>query len=111
MAIGYILAEMAKALPGTASALAGLRYSLERDADEHAVRSTGNRLDLADAIRATSHRRPSGDFCSDIGNRLKELSTAQGDRGAANWTATLLVLALSASAAAVVLVLARVLGG
>lgn len=111
VAAGNVLAAMAKPLPGTTSALAGLRYSLERDADEHAVRSTGNRLDLADAIRATSHCRPSGAFCSNIGNRLKELSTAQGDRGAANWTAILLVLALSASAAAVVLVLARVLGG
>lgn len=107
LAAGKVMAAMAKPLPGTTLALAGLRYSLERDADEQAVRSTGSRLDLADAIRAASQQ--GGEPCSDIGRRISELSTSDGVRGAASWTAIVLVLTISAAAAGIVLLLSHVL--
>jgi Zn-dependent protease with chaperone function len=47
---GAALAAIAFPLPGTAAAHAGLRLSLERDADEFAVRQTGEPFSLASAI-------------------------------------------------------------
>lgn len=48
--IARVLRAIAGALPGTRSAERQLALSLERDADEHAVRATGDRLALASAI-------------------------------------------------------------
>ena len=45
-----MLAALARLIPGTKRAAAELAFSLERDADEYAVRSTGDPLALASAI-------------------------------------------------------------
>jgi Zn-dependent protease with chaperone function len=48
--LASLLAALGRLLPGTAAAEAGLRFSLERDADEYAVRATRDPLALASAI-------------------------------------------------------------
>jgi Zn-dependent protease with chaperone function len=48
--LGSMLASLGKGLPGTRRAHAQLSFSLERDADEYAVRSTRDPLALASAI-------------------------------------------------------------
>jgi Zn-dependent protease with chaperone function len=48
--LGACLAVVAWPIPGARAAERGLRLSLERDADEHAVRTTGAPLALASAI-------------------------------------------------------------
>jgi len=47
---GAVLAALARLLPGTRATERALRFSLERDADEYAVRRTDDRLALAGAI-------------------------------------------------------------
>lgn len=48
--VGGLLHSLGRALPGSRSELAHLRFSLERDADELAARGASNRLALASAI-------------------------------------------------------------
>jgi hypothetical protein len=48
--LGAVLAALGRLLPGTAQAERELRFSLERDADEYAVRRTRDPLALASAI-------------------------------------------------------------
>jgi Zn-dependent protease with chaperone function len=48
--VGACLAVVARPVPGARAAERGLRLSLERDADEHAVCTTGDPLALASAI-------------------------------------------------------------
>jgi hypothetical protein len=48
--VGAVLAALGRLLPGTARAERELRFSLERDADEYAVRRTQDPLALASAI-------------------------------------------------------------
>ena len=57
---GRVLCAIARPLPGTRAAERRLALSLERDADEHAVRSTGDRLALASAICKAAGVRTSG---------------------------------------------------
>lgn len=47
---GQLLAGLSRLLPGSRRALDHLHFQLERDADEYAVRRTGDRLALASAI-------------------------------------------------------------
>jgi Zn-dependent protease with chaperone function len=54
---GSGLAQAARLLPGTRPAEAGLRLSLERDADDYAVRTTGDPLGLASAICKVARTR------------------------------------------------------
>lgn len=56
---GSVFAALARLLPGTRAAERGLRFSLERDADEYAVRHTRDRLALASAICKAAVARPS----------------------------------------------------
>jgi hypothetical protein len=51
------LAQAARLLPGTRAAEAGLRLSLERDADSYAVQTTGDPLGLASAICKVARTR------------------------------------------------------
>lgn len=48
--LAQLLFGISRLLPGTRQALARLQFHLERDADEYAVRRTGDRLALAGAI-------------------------------------------------------------
>lgn len=48
--LGSALSLLSRALPGTGACERGLRLSLEREADEYAVRRTGDPLALASAI-------------------------------------------------------------
>ena len=48
--LARVLAAVARPIPGTRAAADAFRLSLERDADEHAVTSPGDRLALASAI-------------------------------------------------------------
>jgi Zn-dependent protease with chaperone function len=54
-----VLAALARPLPGTRAVERGLRFSLERDADEYAVRKTRDRLALASVICKAAVARPS----------------------------------------------------
>jgi bla regulator protein blaR1 len=54
---GSGLAQAARLLPGTRAAEAGLRLSLERDADNYAVQTTGDPLGLASAICKVARTR------------------------------------------------------
>ena len=53
-----VLAGLARPLPGTRRALECLRFHLERDADDYAVRRTGDRLALASAICKAAQGEP-----------------------------------------------------
>lgn len=57
---GELCHALSRPLPGGKRALASLRFHLERDADDYAVRRTGDRLALASAIckAATAKPRP-----------------------------------------------------
>lgn len=50
LVLGTAFGGLARLLPGTRAAQRGLAFSLERDADEYAVRATRNPLALASAI-------------------------------------------------------------
>jgi hypothetical protein len=53
--VAEICAGLGRPLPGTKRALAYLKFHLERDADDYAVRRTGDRLALASAICKAAH--------------------------------------------------------
>lgn len=56
--LASVLSALGRILPGTRSAEAELRFSLERDADEYAVRQTSDPLALASAICTAATGRP-----------------------------------------------------
>lgn len=59
--LSSVLVALGRMLPGTRSAEEALRFSLERDADDYAVRRTRDPLALASAIcKAASSRPPAG---------------------------------------------------
>ncbi len=59
--LSSVLVALGRMLPGTRCAAAELRFSLERDADDYAVRRTRDPLALASAIcKAASSRAPAG---------------------------------------------------
>jgi len=57
--LGSLLAALARPLPGTRATERRFRFSVERDADEYAVRRTQDRLALASAICKAAVARPS----------------------------------------------------
>lgn len=56
--VASLLAALGRLLPGTTAAERALRFSLERDADEYAVRQTRDPLALASAICKAATARP-----------------------------------------------------
>lgn len=56
--LASVLGALGRTLPGTRSAEAELRFSLERDADQYAVRCTSDPLALASAICKAATARP-----------------------------------------------------
>lgn len=56
--LGCACGGVARLLPGTRAAQRGLAFSLERDADEYAVRATRDPLALASAICKAAHTAP-----------------------------------------------------
>jgi len=67
--VASVLAALGRLLPGTRSAERELAFNLERDADEYAVRETGDPLALASAI------------CKAAGTPATRTLTALGGRG------------------------------
>ncbi|MDQ3729188.1 MAG: M56 family metallopeptidase, partial [Actinomycetota bacterium] len=56
--VAEVCAGAARPLPGTKRALRNLKFHLERDADDYAVRRTGDRLALASAICKAAQAKP-----------------------------------------------------
>lgn len=66
--IGGLLFSLARPIPGSKAALARLHFQLERDADEYAVRRTGDPLALASAIcKAASAPSPASAVVNSLG--------------------------------------------
>jgi len=74
--IAEICGALARLLPGTKRALATLRLHLERDADDYAVRQTGDQLALASAIckaaQSKAHPQSAAAFASLAGSGVSE---------------------------------------
>lgn len=84
--LGSVLSALSRLLPGTAAAKRQLTLSLERDADEFAVRATGDPLALASAICKAAGTKPSAALASLAGKggvsvRLEHLTNAPAARG------------------------------
>ena len=108
--IAQVLCAIARPLPGTGAAERRLVLSLERDADEHAVRLTGDRLALASAICKAAGVRTSGAALALSGNDavLARLDALLEPHPAGRPP---LVLALAAGQAAVLAAMALFLAG
>ncbi len=69
--LASMLVALGRLLPGTRSAEQELRFSLERDADDYAVRRTADPLALASAIcKAATSRTPMGTTALSGGGRV-----------------------------------------
>lgn len=79
--LGSLLTALGRALPGTRRAERELRFSLERDADEYAVRQTDDPLSLASAIckAAGAAPLPSAIGLSDGGRLTLRLDILAGE--------------------------------
>ncbi len=108
--LGSLLKALGRALPGTPRAERELRFSLERDADEYAVRQTDDPLSLASAIckAAGATPLPSTIGLSDGGRVTLRLDILAGEAPRAGRTLergarllglglTMMVLGLSAT--------------
>ena len=82
--LGSILGALGRVVPGTRAAESGLRFSLERDADEYAVRRTRDPLALASAIcKAALARRVAGATGLSGGSVTRRLDHLEGSVGRA----------------------------
>jgi Zn-dependent protease with chaperone function len=107
--LGQLLFAVSRPLPGTRRALEALHFHLERDADDYAVRRTGDSLALASAICKAAVTAPPTPTLAGLGGagvaeRLRLLSSP-GSR-APSWPATVVARTLAATAATLVVALA-----
>ena len=103
-----VCGALARFWPGTKGALMHLRFHLERDADDYAVRRTGNPLALASAIckaaQGEPHRYRTPAFAGLVGSgvpeRLRRLAgaPAAGESHLASMTSRVLALVLAMGA-------------
>jgi Zn-dependent protease with chaperone function len=107
LVLGIVLAALARPLPGTRAAHRGLEFSLERDADEYAVRHTRDPLALASAICKVA-RCTAPSFAVSLGGRGRVAQRVahllgEGVRAGATreWASRLLAAAMAALVLAV----------
>jgi Zn-dependent protease with chaperone function len=106
---GNLFYALARPIPGSRSALSQLRFHLERDADDYAVRRTGDPLALASAICKAASRRGRGRIAlsplggGNVGQRLDLLLS--GETGARAPSALARSLAVALCGVAFVLIL------
>lgn len=100
--VGGLLCSVARLIPGSRAALEHLHFHLERDADEYAVRRTGDPLALASAICKAASAPMSGTAAvsslggGSVATRVEILlDTSRSSRGAGTIAYALAALAAS----------------
>jgi hypothetical protein len=110
LVLGSLLAASGRLLPGTRAAENALILSIERDADEYAVRETQKPLALASAIcKAAGDRGPASAFAALAGRgglavRLEYLVSGGRQRTSVVFERTMLILAALMCAVTITLI-------
>jgi Zn-dependent protease with chaperone function len=106
---GNLCYALARLIPGSRSALTRLQFHLERDADDYAVRRTGDPLALASAICKAATERGQGSVAlaplggRNVSQRLDVLLTGETATKAPSHVARILSVALCAAAFSLIL--------
>lgn len=110
--LGQLMFGLARPLPGSRRALDALHFHLERDADEYAVKRTGDPVALASAIckAALSASTPRGPALAHLSggrvvDRLRTLTAAPAERPARLRSRVPIAAALLAASVCLVIVL------